>query len=107
AAAAAIAIRVATTAASHGTRPDQSRPGAVLLVPGYGGNAASLSALAARIRATGRTATVVSLPGDGTGDLQAQAAALNDAVNRAGGPVDVIGYSAGGVVVRLWIARYD
>ena len=107
AAAAVVAVRLATTDGTDASRPDQSRPGAVLLVPGYGGNSGSLAALADRIRATGRTATVVSLPGDGTGDLQAQASALNDAVARAGGPVDVVGYSAGGVVVRLWIARYQ
>jgi triacylglycerol lipase len=104
---AVVAVRLVASASDH-ARPDQSRPGTVLLVPGYGGSTGSLSALAARIRATGRTATVVSLPGDGTGDLQAQAAALRDAVerNRAGGSVDMIGYSAGGVVVRLWLARY-
>src|SRR5436305_745156 len=65
---------------------------------------------AARIRATGRAATVVSLPGDGTGDLAAQAATLDAAVTaerQRGAPsVDVIGYSAGGVVARLWVARY-
>jgi triacylglycerol lipase len=90
--------------------PDQSRPGPVLLVPGYGGNTGSLAALANRIRATGRTATVVTLPGDGTGDLTAQAAKLQEEVqearDRGATSVDLIGYSAGGVVVRLWIDRY-
>jgi triacylglycerol esterase/lipase EstA (alpha/beta hydrolase family) len=89
--------------------PDQSAPGTVLLVPGYGGSVDSLATLAGKIRAQGRTATVVSLPGDGTGDLEAQAAALDNAVGAAieHGSVDLIGYSAGGVVVRLWLARYD
>jgi triacylglycerol lipase len=90
--------------------PDQSRPGPVLLVPGYGGGQSALSVLADRIRATGRSATVVGLPGDGTGDLTGQADVLDAAVNAAlarGAPsVDLIGYSAGGVVVRLWVARH-
>lgn len=91
--------------------PDQRRPGTVLLVPGYGGNQASLAPLATRIRAAGRSASVVALPGDGTGDLAAQADALDSAVAgalRGGVPsVDLVGYSAGGVVVRLWVARHD
>ena len=86
--------------------PSASRPGYVLLVPGYGGSTSALAQLAARIRATGRTATVVPLAGDGTGDLHVQARVLNGYVNQAlrdgSGPVTVIGYSAGGVVAWLW-----
>jgi hypothetical protein len=92
-------------------RPDQSRPGVVLLVPGYGGSPASLAPLAERLRRAGREATVVTLPGDGTGDLLAQADILDAAVRRAlrhGAPsVDIVGYSAGGVVARLWVDRHD
>jgi triacylglycerol lipase len=91
-------------------RPAQDRLGPVLLVPGYGGATASLSALADRIRASGRTAIVLNLPGNGTGSLIADAAVLNAAVSRAldsGAPsVDVIGYSAGGVATLIW-ARQD
>lgn len=87
------------------------KPGDVLLVPGYGGSTGSLDVLAAKIRATGRTATVVHLAGNGTGDLQVQANLLNGYVNQAlsggSGPVTVIGYSAGGVVAWLWDVDYD
>jgi triacylglycerol lipase len=86
-----------------------SRPGDVLLVPGYGGSTTALDVLAARIRKAGGTPIVVQLAGNGTGDLQAQASVLNGYVNQAlgSGPVTVIGYSAGGVVAWLWDVTYD
>jgi triacylglycerol lipase len=91
--------------------PPQNRPGPVLLIPGYGGSTGSLDSLASQIQATGRTATVLNLPGTGTGSLVTDAALLNSAVNSAmahGAPsVDVIGYSAGGVVALIWARRYD
>lgn len=84
-------------------------PGIVVLVPGYGGSTTGLNVLAAWIRHTGRAAEVVRLPGNGTGDLAAQAVILNGYVTRAlrngKGPVDVVGFSAGGVVTRLWDAE--
>jgi len=112
-----LALVVAVVAVVVGVRVSQGRPeavpgrpGAVLLVPGYGGSTASLDQLAARIRQTGRTATVVQLAGDGTGDLGVQARVLDGYVNRAigagSGPVTVIGYSAGGVVAWLWDVDY-
>ncbi len=90
--------------------PAQDTPGPVLLVPGYGGSTNSLDILARRIRATGRQATVLHLPGNGTGSLAGDARVLDTAVShalRGGAPsVDVIGYSAGGVTTLLW-ARED
>lgn len=90
-------------------RPAQNALGPVVLVPGYGGSRTSLLALAGRIRSTGRTAEVLTLVGDGTGDLSSEVKVLDDTVRAAlaaGAPsVDVIGYSAGGVVAALWVAR--
>ncbi len=94
-----------------GEPADQASPGTVLLVPGYGGNQRSLAQLAERIRATGRTATVVTPPGDGTGDLREQArnlkAAAQQAVDDGAPSVDVVGYSAGGVVTWVYLVQYD
>jgi triacylglycerol lipase len=112
--AAAAAVAVAVSARGDpglpAGYPAQDKPGPVLLVPGYGGSTRALSVLAVRIRATGRRATVLHLPGNGTGSLAGDASVLDDAVAaalRAGAPsVDVIGYSAGGVAVLLW-ARED
>ncbi len=91
--------------------PAQDQPGPVILVPGYGGSTSALNVLASRIQATGRTATVLRLPGTGTGSLIADAALLNAAVDsdlRLGAPsVDVVGYSAGGVVALIWARRDD
>jgi len=86
----------------------QDRPGPVLLVPGYGGTGASLEPLADALRAAGREAVIVPPVGDGTGDLGAQAAHLNEVARQVvrdrGEPsVDVVGYSAGGVVAQLWV----
>jgi triacylglycerol lipase len=87
----------------------QDEVGPVVLVPGYGGSAGSMQALADRLTAAGREVAVVDPPGDGTGDLNATADVLAQtaraAMTRTGAPsVDVVGYSAGGVVARLWIA---
>ncbi len=108
----AVVARLTSSAASvPERRPSQSAPGPVLLVPGYGGRVSAFDALVARLTAVGRTATVVPLPGGGTGDLREQARVVNSAVEAAlaaGAPsVDLVGYSAGGVVVRLWAREYD
>jgi len=88
---------------------DQNVLGPVLLVPGYGGSTGSLQSLAARITSVGRDATVMGLPDNGTGDLASSAAALDRAARAAlsrtgANSVDVVGYSAGGVVARQWVA---
>jgi pimeloyl-ACP methyl ester carboxylesterase len=94
-----------------GAVPPSDRPGPVVLVPGYGGGRTGLLDLAERLRQRGRDARVMTLPGAGTGDLREQAAALETVVSDLladGAPsVDVVGYSAGGVVARVWAREYD
>jgi triacylglycerol lipase len=85
--------------------PSQTE-GPVLLVAGYGGSVRSLDGLATDLRAAGRTVQIVPPVGDNTGDLRVQAQALQRAAEATGaGSVDVVGYSAGGVVARIWIAE--
>ena len=87
----------------------QDVPGPVLLVPGYGGSRAALEVLAGRLRADGRTATVLALPGNGTGDLRDVDRLLDraagDAIAGGASSVDVVGFSAGGVSARWWVAE--
>jgi triacylglycerol lipase len=88
----------------------QDVPGPVLLVPGYGGSTSGLTVLAGRLRAQGKDVEVVSLPDNAQGDLAAQARVLATAakavISRGGAAsVDVVGYSAGGVVARLWLSQ--
>jgi triacylglycerol esterase/lipase EstA (alpha/beta hydrolase family) len=85
----------------------QDEPGPALLVSGYGGSVRALEPLRRRLEAAGRHVVVVPPVGDNTGDLDAQAEALGRAADRAmarwhAASVDVVGYSAGGVVARLW-----
>jgi triacylglycerol lipase len=112
AAAAVAAVVVPGLSDTQHTRASAAQddpPGPVLLVPGYGGSTSSLQPLADRLSAEGRDAAVVQVPGEGTGDLHASAAvlatAVDDALARTGAAsVDVVGYSAGGVIARLWAA---
>jgi triacylglycerol esterase/lipase EstA (alpha/beta hydrolase family) len=92
----------------HPVAQDTQPP--VLLVPGYGGGTDDLQPLAAALRAAGRDVSIVPLAGNGTGDLGVQAAVVQNAVRRVAGPggsVDLVGYSAGGVIVRLWVRDFE
>ena len=105
----ALAITGVGVVRSLGVDPvEQGRPGPVLLVAGYGGRVESLDPLVRDLEALGRTAVVVQPVGGNTGDLQLEAEHLGRVVEGVlrdtGAPsVDVVGYSAGGVVARLWV----
>lgn len=80
------------------------RPAAVaILIPGYGGGAAGLAGLADYLRATGREVVIADI-GDGRGDLSAyggQVSQLASAlVSDGASGVDLVGYSAGGLIAR-------
>lgn len=104
-------VAVSTTGRS-GTAPaavNENYAGPVLLIPGYGGSRSGLLQLAQRLQRAGRQAQVMTLPGDGTGDLRTQARAVQSAAAALKAAtksesIDVIGYSAGGIVARLWAA---
>jgi pimeloyl-ACP methyl ester carboxylesterase len=113
-----VIVVVVTVLAIRGSRSEDSasaatdqRPGPVLLIPGYGGSTSSLSALAARLDAEGKQTSVVSLPDGGVGDLNAQAGVVDTAAKallaRTGAKsLDIVGYSAGGVVARLFVQSH-
>ncbi len=87
---------------------DQSRLGPVIVVPGYGGNVGSLDPLVAELRREGRDVVVFQPTGGGIGDLRVQAKRLGEVATQAmsrhdASSVDVVGYSAGGVVARLYV----
>jgi triacylglycerol lipase len=103
----AVAIVVALLAAGafdgDGTG---TAPTPVVLVPGYGGTAASLATLERRLRGPLRPVVVAGLPDRGTGAIDASIRELGRTVDRTGAAmVDLVGYSAGGVVVRGWLRQ--
>jgi triacylglycerol lipase len=87
---------------------DQAKAGPVLLVPGYGGDTSDLAPLAAAVERQGREAVIYRPTEAEQGDLRVQARRLSalaeDTMKRTGAAsVDVIGYSAGGVIARLFV----
>jgi triacylglycerol esterase/lipase EstA (alpha/beta hydrolase family) len=77
----------------------------VWVVPGYGSDADSVAALVAALRAAGRAVEVGAVMGDPAASMTEDAAAL-DALIRGSraARVDVVGFSAGGIVVRRWLS---
>lgn len=73
----------------------------VVLLHGYGGQPDSLMILSDRLEAEGREVVAVALPDRATGDIEASARAVVSAMDAADtARVDMVGFSAGGVVAR-------
>jgi triacylglycerol lipase len=87
-------------------QPTPGRVVPVVLVHGYDGTPASFDVLSSRLRAAGRQVVVVRLPDRGTGDIEVSAGVVAHAVDGTGAStVDLVGYSAGGIVVRAYLGQ--
>ena len=91
---------------------DQRSLGPVVVVPGYGGRVSSLDPLVRELRREGREAVVFTPTENNEGDLRVQARRLGALVDRTrertgADSVDLVGYSAGGVIVRLFVRDDD
>ncbi len=99
---------VGVRAVGGGGEADQASAGPVVLVPGYGGTVADLDPVAEELVRQGRTVVPFESTEGGTGDLRVQARRLAELVDRTledegSDSVDVVGYSAGGVIARLYV----
>ncbi|MCW2798860.1 MAG: estB [Aeromicrobium sp.] len=111
---AAIVAAALVVVRSHDNRVGpvaQDKPGPVVLIPGYGGNTALLAPMVEALRAQHRLVTVFTPTQGESGDLRVQARLLKVLVNRAlhntgASSVDVVGYSAGGIIARLWVRDF-
>lgn len=100
-----LALRGSSSVTSLGQQPT---PPPVVLVSGYGGDGRDVEPMVAALRDQGRTVAIFPAVADNTGDLSEQASLLDvfvtgELAKTGSEAVDVIGFSAGGVVVRLWV----
>lgn len=78
----------------------------VLLVHGYGGDPATMGAVERLLEERGRRVVSVALPGSGRGDIVASARALGEVIaEESASEVDVVGFSAGGLVARTFVQQ--
>lgn len=108
----AVLVAVFSLVRSDTAKVAQDEPGPVIVVPGYGGRTNSLAPIVAVLREQGREVVVFTPTQGGVGDLDIQAERLGELAERtrerAGSTsVDVVGYSAGGVIARLWVREHD
>jgi triacylglycerol lipase len=103
-----VLVVVVVRAVSGGGAADQSQQGAVIVVPGYGGTVSDVAPIVAELRREGRKAVAFQPSQGGTGDLRVQARRLADLAKRTIArtgidSVDLVGYSAGGVIARIFV----
>lgn len=104
AAGAGAALVVAVT----GSDARSGGPIPVVLVAGYGGTPDSISNLTAHVASQRRKVVPVALPSRGIGPIEDSARVLADAVDATGSArVDLVGFSAGAIVVRAYIQHLD
>ena len=102
----AVILIVSVVAADLEPPPAAAVP--VVVVPGYGGDASSVQPLTSFLRNQGRVVEPVTLPLNGTGDIDRSARALADVVaGLKASTVDLVGFSAGGIVVRHYLKTLD
>lgn len=108
-AAAVVCAGVALTALALKVSKPAGRGGVpVILIHGYGGGPGSLQMLDRRLVREHRSVVLVTLRDRGRGDLLDSARTLERAVEDTGASrVDLVGFSAGGIVVRTYLARLD
>ena len=107
-----VVVALVSTGSEEEKTVDPARPGPVIVLPGYGGDTEPLTPLLAALRGEGREVVLFEPTDNEQGDLRVQAkrlAALADSAadGSDAGSVDVIGYSAGGVIARLFVRDYD
>jgi triacylglycerol esterase/lipase EstA (alpha/beta hydrolase family) len=109
--AAVVVVGALVVADRNKTPVAQDDRGPVLVVPGYGGRMESLDLVISALKADGRDVVEVAPKARGTGDMRAQAANLGrvarKTLRRTHAPsLDVVGYSEGGIVARLFVQKY-
>lgn len=103
------ALGLSRLGSSEEAAPRDTR-GPVVVVLGYNGTIEDVEPLVKFLRDEGRDVRVLPPTGDNTGDLKEQARALGDFVDTvrrdtSATSVDLVGFSAGGVVARLWVSE--
>lgn len=95
-----------------GGAADQAKLGTVIVVPGYGGTVQDVTPLVDALESAGRAAVAFRPSDGGTGDLRVQARRLSRLAKQVmeqtdTASVDLVGYSAGGVISRIFVRDDD